>query len=36
MRDPILSLQPWLVALGPSLAEALPRLYGTPPRPVDQ
>ena len=31
MRDPILSLQPWLVALGPSLAEALPRLYGTPP-----
>lgn len=28
MRDP--SPTPWLVALGPSLAEALPRLYGTP------
>ncbi len=27
MRDP--SPPPWVVALGPSLAEALPRLYGT-------
>ncbi|MEA5441085.1 ATP-dependent DNA helicase [Cyanobium gracile] len=29
MRDPSHTPQPWLAALGPSLAEALPRLYGT-------
>ncbi len=34
MRDPSPTLQPWLTALGPSLAEALPRLYGTPPDPL--
>lgn len=30
MRDPSHTPQPWVAALGPSLAEALPRLYGTP------
>ncbi len=29
MRDPSHTPQPWAAALGPSLAEALPRLYGT-------
>ncbi|MCP9858976.1 MULTISPECIES: ATP-dependent RecD-like DNA helicase [unclassified Cyanobium] len=30
MKDPIQTPLPWVAALGPSLAEALPRLYGTP------
>jgi exodeoxyribonuclease V alpha subunit len=30
VRVPLRTPQPWAVALGPSLAEALPRLYGTP------
>jgi exodeoxyribonuclease V alpha subunit len=34
MRDPSPTPQPWLTALGPSLAEALPRLYDTPPDPL--
>ena len=34
MKDPIHAPQPWADALGPSLAEALPRLYGTPPDPL--
>ncbi|MCP9931782.1 AAA family ATPase [Cyanobium sp. AMD-g] len=29
MRDPSPTPQPWVAALGPSLAEALPRLYGS-------
>ena len=34
MRDPSPTPQPWLTALGPSLAEALPRLHDTPPDPL--
>ncbi|MCT0206880.1 ATP-dependent RecD-like DNA helicase [Synechococcus sp. CS-1332] len=30
MREPLHTPQPWAVALGPSLVEALPRLYDTP------
>ena len=29
MREPLPTPQPWVTALGPCLAEALPRLYGT-------
>ena len=29
MREPLPTHQPWVTALGPCLAEALPRLYGT-------
>jgi len=34
MRDPVQPPQPWVGALALSLAEALPRLYGTPRDPL--
>ncbi|AFY28091.1 ATP-dependent DNA helicase [Cyanobium gracile] len=34
MREPLQTAQPWVGALALSLAEALPRLHGTPPDPL--